>query len=149
MAAMTYTNMPTTEPRAGRYAYPLVSGFDGFPGSLVGLLGGELVKWADTSGITFLGFLLDFEGNATGLVESATGTAFGRVNENGDIITGVPVAGTTPAIDDLVYCASDNWATDLTKVATSNAGPIGVIVGGDATNGWNVKTFTPTEAKGL
>lgn len=148
MANMTYTDLPEIKQRAGRNSYPLVSGWDGFPQGLCGLLGGVLVKWADTAGILFLGFLLDFENSGTGVTDAADpDVPEGRVNQNGDELQNQAVAGVTAQTDvgDPVYCATDNWRTDMTLTPTTDAKQIGWLSRFRAAGFGDVQLLTPQE----
>lgn len=149
MADMTYTDLPEIQPRAGRNSYPLSAAFIASPEevqSLCGLLSGKIVAWADTANLTFLGLLLDYENSGTGVTDAADpDNPEGRVNEHGDDILNVPIAGTTPTVGDEVYCASNNWKTDFTKVATTNTKPIGWITRIRSAGVGDIRLYTPQE----
>ena len=151
MAAMTYTDLPEIRQKSGRDSYPLVDDFDGFAQGFVGLLAGVLVKWADTVGIQFIGLLLDFENSGTGVTDAADpDVPEGRVNQNGDTLVNLPVAGVTAQTDVgfavPVYCATDNWRTDLSLTPTSNSGPVGWLSRFRAAGRGDVTLFTPEQA---
>ena len=148
MADMTYTDLPEIKARAGRNSYPLVADFDGFAQGLVGIsVGGELVKWDNLATTKFKGILLDYENSGQGVTDAADPDApEGRVNENGDELQNVPVAGLADisSVDALVYCATDNWRTDLTLTPTTSLA-IGWVTRFNAAGFGNVQLFTPGE----
>lgn len=148
MAGMTYTDLPEIKQRSGRNSYPLIADFDGFAQGLVGISdAGVLVKWGNVATTMFKGILLDYENSGTGVTDAADpDKPEGRVNENGDELINLPVAGLAAqtSLDALVYCATDNWRTDLTLTPTTSLA-IGWVTRFRNAGYGDVRLFTPGE----
>jgi hypothetical protein len=141
VADLTYDKIPDTCPRAGRDSYVAADAEQMYGGQLVGLDGGYLTKWADSATALFVGFLLEAVlGDA-----SADPLPEGRVNDNGDIIVDVPIAGIDATkVGTPVFCPSSN-IEDATL--TPALGPaIGIVDRFRSTGRGDVKLLTPTEA---
>lgn len=125
MAALTRAARPDYTVRAASNRYYVANGVTVYPGALVGIDTAGLVFPWDAAGAAdwFLGFAMD------GVVLSKEVAGDGSLTEDnavriwtaGLILRDVPVATVAGAANhhDVVYAGSDNWAADLTLVATT------------------------------
>lgn len=104
---------------------------------------GRVVKPADTATFEFLGMVKrDVLGDT-----SASPIKEVEVNTSGLIIQRVTVTGASAITDvgDRAYIATTDNPSDMTKTATTNTGPIGVITRWYSGTTCDVKLMTPME----